>query len=463
MIPQPGDEWALRSEQVVTPIGIGPAAVLVRGEKIVDVVGASKIPANVPTVDVGEKMLLPGLVDTHVHINEPGRTDWEGFETATRAAAAGGVTTLIDMPLNCNPVTTSADALDLKRKAAEGQLWVDVGFHGGIVPGNAKHVQPMIDAGVFAFKAFLCPSGIDEFPASAEADLRQVMPILAQAGVPLFVHAEIVSPLRPEVEADFVENPKDYRAYLATRPPVWEADAIRLMIELCRATGCQVHIVHLSAAEAAKPLIQKAKAEGLPLTIETCPHYLNFSAEEIPNSCTIFKCAPPIRGHDQNEQLKMLVANGLIDTIGSDHSPAPPELKHIADGDLARAWGGIASLQLLLPATWSALANHCSPKRVIDLLTARPAALVGLGDRKGALAPGYDADLVVFDPETEFAVAEDRLHHRHKATPYAGHKLQGKVEATFLRGRLVYDNGRFVSGPEGQWLRRSASAIRNKS
>ncbi|HTK75166.1 MAG TPA: amidohydrolase family protein, partial [Gemmataceae bacterium] len=269
-------EWALRGRAVVTPAGIRPAAVLVRGERIAAVVDYDDVPAGLRVEEAGDKLVLPGLVDTHVHINEPGRTDWEGFETATRAAAAGGITTLIDMPLNSSPVTTTVDALRQKQEAAAGKLWVDVGFHGGVIPGNAKHIEPLIAAGVCAFKAFLCPSGLDEFPASSEADLRAVMPILAKAGIPLFVHAELVSPLPPGVEEHFAANPRSYAAYLATRPPEWEVAAIRLMIELCREYRCPVHIVHLSAAEQALPPIRVAKREALPLTVETCPHYLSF-------------------------------------------------------------------------------------------------------------------------------------------------------------------------------------------
>jgi allantoinase len=450
----PHDEWALRGRAVCTPDGIRPAAVLVRGERIAAVVAPDEVPAGVPVEDAGDKLVLPGLVDTHVHINEPGRPDWEGFETATRSAAAGGVTTLIDMPLNSSPVTTTVDALRQKQEAAAGKLWVDVGFHGGVVPGNSGHIRPLIDAGVCAFKAFLCPSGIDEFPAATDADLRAVMPILAEGGVPLFVHAELVSPLPPEVEEQFAANPRSYAAYLATRPPEWEVAAIRLMIELCREYRCPVHIVHLSAAEEAQPLIKNARAEGLPLTVETCPHYLSFFAEDVPDGYPQFKCAPPIRHVEQNGHLRAMIALGLIDTIGSDHSPAPPALKHLDDGDLRQAWGGIASVQLLLPAAWTALGEICRPGRIVHALTARPAALVGLADRKGAIAPGRHADLVVFDRDAELTVRAELLYHRHKPTPYHGRILRGVVVATFLRGRKVYDQGCFLSGPSGQLLER---------
>jgi allantoinase len=420
----------------------------------VAVVGPDEVPAGWPVEDAGELLVLPGLVDTHVHVNEPGRTDWEGFATATRAAAAGGVTTLIDMPLNISPVTTTAGALRLKRQAAAGQCWVDVGFHGGVVPGNAAEVEPLIAAGVCAFKAFLCHSGIDEFPNAAEADLRAAMPRLAAAGLPLFVHAELVGPLPPGVESAFAANPRSYSAYLASRPPEWEVQAIRLMIQLCREHRCPVHIVHLAAAGAARPLIEQAKAEGLPLTVETCPHYLYFAAEEVPDGDPRFKCAPPIRGRDQRQLLREMVAGGVIDTLGSDHSPAPPGLKHLDDGDLRQAWGGIASLQLLLPVVGSVFEDVRDKKYLIDALTARPADLVGLGGRKGRIAPGRDADLVVVDPGAEFRVEAERLHHRHKPTPYDRRRLQGVVQTTYLRGRRVYDRGECCGGPSGELLER---------
>lgn len=452
------DEWALRGRAVFTPDGIRPAAVIVRRERIAAVRDYDDVPAGMPIEDAGEKLVLPGLVDTHVHINEPGRTDWEGFETATRAAAAGGITTLIDMPLNSSPVTTTVDALRKKQASAEGKLWVDVGFHGGVVPGNAEHIEPLIAAGVCAFKAFLCPSGLDEFPASTEADLRAVMPILAKAGLPLFVHAELVSPLPPGVEEHFAANPRSYAAYLATRPPEWEVAAIRLMIDLCREYHCPVHIVHLSAAELARPLIQAAREEGLPLTVETCPHYLWFFAGGVADGDTRFKCAPPIREWPQCAILRRMVADGWIDTIGSDHSPAPPELKHLADGDLRLAWGGIASLQLLLLASVPAAGPPVGWKENwIGRLTSRPAALVGLAARKGSIAPGRDADFVIFEEEHAWWFQQKLLLHRHKWTPYDGREFRGWVETTYLRGRKIYDRGRILGDPSGRLLERPSS------
>jgi allantoinase len=460
MIPHSADEWALRGRAVVTPQGVRPAAVVVRGEKIAAVVEADDIGADVPVTDVGEKMILPGLVDTHVHINEPGRTDWEGFETATRAAAAGGITTLVDMPLNSIPVTTTVTALNAKREAAAGKLWVDVGFHGGVVPGNVEHIRPLIREGVCALKAFLCPSGIDEFPNVTEAELRQVMPILAEAGIPLFVHAELMSPLPPDVEEHFATSPRSYQAYLATRPPEWEVDAIRLLFSLSRKTHCRVHIVHLSAAASAGPCIRDGAAENARLTFETCPHYLSFCAEEVADADTRFKCAPPIREHQQLAALKNLIAERLIYTLGSDHSPAPPDLKHLNDGDLQSAWGGVSSLQLLLPSVSSVLSATMNPADLVRLLAFNPAVLVGLWHAKGGIGPGRDADLVVFNAEAEFTVTEELLLHRHKATPYLGKRLRGVVETTYLHGRKVFSRGEFFGGPNGQTLKRDASANR---
>lgn len=446
--------WAIRSRRVVTPDGVREAAILIRGETIAAVLDAAGLPAGCLVEDVGERAVLPGLVDVHVHVNEPGRTDWEGFETATRAAAAGGITALVDMPLNSSPVTTTPLALLQKRAAAEGQLWVDCGFHGGIVPGNAEQIGPLAEAGVLGFKAFLCPSGIDDFPNATEADLRAVMPQIAATGLPLLVHAELVGSLGPGVEAHFAANPGSYAAYLASRPPDWEHAAIRLLIALCREYRCPVHIVHLSSADAL-PMIRAALAEGLPLTVETCPHYLCFAAEEVPDGDPRFKCAPPLREREHRERLWGGLREGSVHTIGSDHSPAPPALKHLDTGDLRRAWGGIASLQLALSVVWTeARRRGATLADVAAWMAQRPARLVGLGSRKGAVAPGFDADLAVFDPEGEFLVDPAQLHHRHKATPYEGRALRGRIDRTYLRGRKVYDAGQFSAGPCGQVLKR---------
>ncbi len=450
----PAAPWALRSRNVATPEGVRAAAILIHGEKIAAVIDPDAISAGCALEDVGERFILPGLVDAHVHINEPGRTEWEGFATATRAAAAGGITTLVDMPLNCSPVTTTLDAFERKLAAASGQLWVDMGCYGGIVPGNARDIESLAGAGVLGFKAFLCPSGIDEFPSATEADLRRALPSLAALGLPLLVHSELVSPLPAAVEAVCKANPRSYTAYLASRPRQWEHDAIRLVLALGREYGCHVHIVHLSSADAL-PIIAEARSDGQSLTVETCPHYLYFAAEEIPDGAPLFKCAPPIRERENRERLWEGFRRGLIDTIGSDHSPAPPELKNISTGDLARAWGGIASLQLLLSIVWTAARQRgMALADLAPALTRRPAELVGLAERKGSIAAGRDADLVVFDPEAEFTVAADMLHHRHRATPYEGFRLYGRIETTFLRGSRVYDAGRLSDVPGGRIVRR---------
>jgi allantoinase len=443
-----GDLWALLSRRIVTGSGTRDGAIVILGDTIVDVVAAGNLPAACPIEDVGDRLVLPGLVDAHVHINEPGRTEWEGFDTATRSAAAGGITTLVDMPLNSSPVTTTAEALSLKVAATRGQLWVDCAFHAGVVPGNEQHVGELIASGVVGFKAFLCHSGIDEFPNASLADLRAVMPALARAGVPLLVHAELVSPPAAAPPGTDLEC-RSYARHLASRPRAWEHDAIRLLIELCRDNRCHVHIVHLSSADALS-LIEQAQDEGLPLTVETCPHYLTFAAEEIPDGDPRYKCAPPIRERENRERLWEGLRRGLIDTINSDHSPAPPELKHLASGDVFRAWGGIASLQLSLPAVWTeARRRGFEIGDLVRWMACRPAELLKLS-RKGAIAPDCDADLVVFDPEASFTVDRRILHHRHKATPYEDLVLMGRVETTYLRGRVVHGSSGFTGSPRGR-------------
>jgi allantoinase len=443
------EPWAIRSRRVATPTGVREAAVLIRGGKIVDVGSPDRITDSMAVENLGDLLVLPGLVDTHVHINDPGRADWEGFATATAAASVGGITTMVDMPLNSDPVTTTPGALAAKRDAARGRLRVDCGFFGGLVPGNADQVEPMADAGVLGFKAFLCHSGIDEFPNVTEADLRLAMPILARRGLLLLAHAELV----PESAASMdPARPRSYSAWLDSRPESWEIEAIRLLIALCRETRCRVHVVHLAAASAL-PMIAEARAEGLPLTVETCPHYLTFAAEEVPDGDPRFKCAPPIRSAANREGLWEGLRSGLIDTIGTDHSPAPPALKHLDTGDLARAWGGISSLQISLPAVWTeARRRGFGPGDLARWMAAGPAALVGLSGRKGTIAPGADADLAIVDPDAPFVVDPTALLHRHPATPYEGRTLVGRVAATYLRGSRVASEGRPEGDPSGRAL-----------
>jgi allantoinase len=434
----------IRSRRVVTPAGVRAASILIKSGRIAEVRDGAADLDHCRIEDLGDRVVMPGLIDAHVHINEPGRTEWEGFETATRAAVAGGVTTLVDMPLNSTPVTTTVTALEEKRAAAHHKLWVDCGFYAGLIPDNSRAFAPLLRAGVLGGKAFLIHSGIDDFPNATEADLRAAMPILAGHGLPLLVHAELQkSESAPSVDA------RSYQAYLASRPRAWENEAIALMIRLCRDYDCRVHIVHLSSAEAIS-MLQHARAEGLPVTVETCPHYLFFSAEEIADGDTRFKCAPPIRERENREGLWQALQAGAIDFIASDHSPCPPELKLPEIGDFQRAWGGIASLQLTLPVIWTAARSrgHLLPV-LAQWLSHRPAKFLGLHRHKGEIAPGHDADLVIWNPEATFTVTAEMIHHRHKITPYEGRQLYGVVEMTFLRGRKVFENDRFVGGPSG--------------
>lgn len=442
-------ELVVRSRRVVLPDATRPASIRIRDGRIVAVGTEPGSEKEAPVLDVGDSVVMPGLVDTHVHVNEPGRTEWEGFETATRAAAAGGVTTLLDMPLNSVPPTTSLIALAEKRKAAEGRCWVDVGFWGGLVPGNAADLRALRDGGVFGFKCFLVPSGVPEFAEVTESDLRPAMAKLAELGALLLVHAEW-----PErIEAVGKRSPASYASYLASRPRAAENEAVARMVQLCRETGAKVHILHVSSAEAVEA-IARAKGEGLPITAETCPHYLFFAAEEIPDGATEFKCAPPIRERENRERLWKALREGLIDLIVSDHSPSPPERKCRESGDFAKAWGGISSLQLGLSVIGTAARERAiSLTDIVRWMCRAPARLAGLGTRKGSIEVGFDADLVVWNPEATWEVEPARLHHRHKLTPYAGRLLKGRVEATFLKGRKIYSEGKFIGNPSGEILR----------
>jgi len=442
---------ALRSTRVMLPTGLGPATVWFERGVITQVQkeplgGMQSLPAAAPTLlDVGDLVVFPGLVDCHVHINEPGRTEWEGFETATRAAAAGGVTTLIDMPLNSLPVTTNQAALEAKLQASEGKRFVDVGFWGGVVPGNSGELPGLANGGVLGCKAFLVHSGIDEFPNASADDLRRAMPVLRDRGLPLLVHAELDlgAPASPHA-------PQIYESFLASRPRAWEDAAIRLMVELCRETRCPVHIVHLSSATSL-PLLEAAKNEGLPITVETCPHYLCLEAEAIPEGATHYKCAPPIREHDNRELLWRGLLDGIIDFVISDHSPCLPALKVPELGDFHQAWGGIASLQLGLSAVWTeARRRGAGLDRLAHWMSTGPAQFAGLGQRKGRIAPGYDADFVVWDPRATRSVDTDELFFKHKISPYLGRELAGRVSHTLLAGSLAFEDGSHRGAPRGQ-------------
>lgn len=439
--------FAITSRLVVTPAGVEPATIVVDAGKIIEVSSAGRALTGLEVFDFGDAVVAPGVVDAHVHINEPGRTDWEGFATATAAAAAGGVTTLIDMPLNSSPVVIDVAALEAKRTTATGKLYVDVALYGGVVKGSAAAAGDLTAAGVAGVKAFLCDSGLAEFPAATEADLRELAPVLAAQGVPLLVHAEL-----PLAASPPPRDQRSYTDYLASRPPAWEADAIRMLIDVCRDTNCRVHVVHLANSEALC-LIDAAKAQGLPITVETCPHYLHFAAEEIPDGDTRYKCAPPIREQAHREALWQGLREGRIDTVGSDHSPCPPELKQLEMGDFAQAWGGVAGLELTLPVVWTgARERGIEIAEVFRWLSVRPAEIFGLCHRKGRLDPGYDADIVVFDPEASWVVDAQQLRHRHKVTPYDRAPLTGRVLQTFLAGQCVYADGRLIGTPQGSLL-----------
>jgi allantoinase len=445
---------AIRSKRVVTPEGVRAAMVHVRNGAIAKITDYNDLSSGKYIYDAGESVVMPGLVDTHVHINEPGRTEWEGFETATRAAAAGGVTTLIDMPLNSIPATTTARALEIKRTAARGKCWVNVGFWGGVVPGNAGELRALHRAGAFGFKCFLVPSGVPEFANADEEDLRTALPILASLDAPLLVHAELPRQIERATKKGAKDDPAKYKSWLQSRPPSAETEAIEMMIRLAREFNARVHIVHLSS-ELSVPLIRRAKKDGVRITTETCPHYLFFASGSIPSGRTEFKCAPPIRTSQNNKGLWNALSKGVIDFVVSDHSPSPPAMKCIDTGDFFKAWGGIASLQLGLPAIWTKMSGRkFSLMHLVRWMSSGPATLVGLEKRKGAIAEGYDADIVVWNPEKRFVVRPKMLLHRHKLTPYLNHSLRGAVEATFLRGEMIYDRGRFLGTPHGALLRR---------
>ena len=448
-------DLVIRSRRVVLRDEMREAAVVVRDGRIAAVIAGDEAPVAAETVDAGDRCLMPGLVDTHVHVNEPGRTEWEGFASATRAAAAGGITTLVDMPLNSTPATTTVAALEAKRDAARGACRVDVGFWGGVVPGNAGELEALAAAGALGFKCFMVPSGVDDFAPVGEADLRAAMPVLARLGLPLLVHAELPGPIAAAAGLGG-SDPRRYATWLASRPPAAEVEAIRLVLRLAAEAGCAAHIVHLSAAEALPDLLA-ARARGLTVTVETCPHYLAFAAEEIEDGATAFKCAPPIRGHANRERLWRALEEGAIDLVASDHSPSPPSLKKLETGDFMAAWGGIASLELSPSAVWTAARERgFTPVHLARWMAERPARLAGLAGVKGEIAPGADADLVVWDPDARWTARGAELHHRHPLTPYEGRALFGVVRATWLRGRRVFergdrpgDAGRFPGEPAG--------------
>jgi len=444
---------AFLSRRAVTPQGIKEAAVLVQDGRILDIVPPDQLPAKISAKDFGEAAILPGLVDSHVHINEPGRTEWEGFRTATRAAAAGGYTLLVDMPLNCLPTTTSVAALEAKRKAASGQCHVDWMGWGGVVSDNQEHIEDLAAAGVPGFKCFLIHPGIDGFTMVTERELRAALPHVARTGLPLLVHAELPEPVDAATRRLAGADWSKYATYLQSRPDEAELSAIQLMISLCREYHFRLHIVHLSTSKALD-MLRAAKSEGLPVSVETCPHYLHLSADKIPNGQTLFKCAPPIRGRENCEELWQGLQDGVIDLVATDHSPCLPEMKRLDERNFRTAWGGISSLSLSLPVMWTEASDRGFT--LVDIarwMTEGPSRLAGCESHKGRIAKDFDADFVVFEPEAVFVATEDHLRYRHRVSPYLGEKLRGVVKATYLRGNCIFTDGEIPGEPGGREVR----------
>lgn len=440
---------AIKSNRVITEKGVEAATVIME-DGLITTIENTLPEGEFELTDLGDQVLMAGIVDPHVHINEPGRTEWEGFDTATKAALAGGITSLVEMPLNASPVTTTEKAFEEKLLATRGKLHTHCGFWGGLIPQSMQSVsdiEKLIQKGVFGFKAFLTHSGIDEFPNVTEADLRRAMPMIAASGLPLLVHCELSSPLHQHPA-----SARSYKDYLASRPKEWENKAIDLMIKLCDEYKCKTHIVHVSSSEALLQ-ISDAKHRGLPLTAETCPHYLFFNAEEISDGATAYKCAPPIREKENNDLLWQALKEGVLDFVATDHSPAPPKLKETASGDFMKAWGGIASLQFSLPVLWTAAQKHsCSLQQLAKWLCSNAALLPGL-HQKGKITKGADADLVIWNPEESFTVKPEMILHRHKLTPYLGKTLQGVIKQTWLKGKKVFEAVNNVSTTEeGKFL-----------
>ncbi|MGW7520153.1 allantoinase AllB [Streptomyces sp. NPDC054796] len=442
-------QLVLRSTRVITPEGTRAASVAVADGRIAAVLPHdAEVPQGARLEDVGDDVLLPGLVDTHVHVNDPGRTEWEGFYTATAAAAAGGITTLIDMPLNSLPPTTTVENLRVKREVARSKAHIDTGFWGGAIPGNVKDLRPLHEAGVFGFKCFLSPSGVEEFPELAAAELEAAVAEIAGFDGLLIVHAEDPAHLASAPQ----RGGGAYKHFLASRPRAAENDAIGLLIDLAKRYGSRVHVLHLSSSDAL-PMIADARREGVRITVETCPHFLTLTAEEVPDGATEFKCCPPIRERENQDALWQALADGTIDCVVSDHSPCTADLK---TPDFGTAWGGISSLQLGLPVIWSAARERGqSLEDVVRWMSAGPARLAGL-EHKGAIEAGRDADFAVLAPEETFTVDPAGLHHRNRVTAYAGRTLHGVVRSTWLRGERIAEHGR-LTDKTGRLIERTSA------
>ncbi len=423
------------------------ATLHIKDEKIYQIFNGTHSKENTPILDYNNLIVMPGIIDAHVHINEPGRTNWEGFDTATKAAAIGGITTLIEMPLNANPVTTTVNAFKLKKKASTNKLHVNCGFYGGIIPTNSNDIEVLIRAGVFGIKGFLTHSGIEEFPNVTKQHLEEIAPILKKYDIPLLLHCELSDNDVPKVN-----NPKSYIEYLNSRPQLWETNAIDLALEIQKKFDIMVHIVHLSASEGLER-IKKRKQITHKLTVETCPHYLYFNAEDIPDASPIYKCAPPIREKQNNDLLWKAVLNDDFNFLSSDHSPAPPERKRLEEGDFFNAWGGISGLQFTLPLLYSeGKKRGLQLEKLIPLLTKNPALFLGLEQQKGKLKEGFDADITIWDDKETFTITEKTIQHKHKATPYLNETLFGKVIHTFVNGVQVVENSKLKELNAGKLL-----------
>ena len=443
------NKLAIKSSRIVTPEGLIDGIVIIENGKISAITPSIPADFSGEIVEAKNHFVMPGLIDPHVHINEPGRTDWEGFETATLAAASSGITTLVDMPLNSTPVTTNTLNFQTKLDATKNKLNVNVGFWGGVVPGNENELEELLKSGALGLKAFLTHSGIEDFPNSGVEELRNALTILKKYDRPLLVHCELSEDHLGNEEHQ--NNPKNYLSYLKSRPKEWENKAIQMMIDLCRETKARVHIVHLSSAEAIT-MIDNAKKEGLPLTVETAQHYLTINAEDIPNGETIYKCAPPIRERANNDELWRALKSGIIDFVATDHSPAPPILKEINSGNLFRAWGGIAGLQFSLSSLWTeARKRNCTEIDMAKWLSSNPAKFLKLTN-KGKISIGADADFFIWDSGRQQIIDESQIFHRHKISPYANKLLMGEVLQTYLAGELIYENKKLIKAHLGRIL-----------